>query len=386
MRIARFATLIAPLTVAALLPARAVADRAPTWRPLFNGKDLSGWVRVNCAPRTFTVREAMIVSTGVPTGVLRSDRQYENFELELEWRHMKPRGNAGLFVWSGPVPVRGKPFTRAIEVQILDGRNTANYTSHGDVFAIQGATMKPDRPHPGGWTTRCLPSERRCKPAGQWNHYRVVCKDGAVQLAVNGKVVSGGSECSWRKGYICLESEGSECHFRNIRIRELAPGRTGPEQTAPLAEDFRSLYTGVDLAGWVVDPNDTGRWRARDSVLVADGKAPVRNAHLWTKRRLGDFVLIVDWRFPERGGAKSDRPSGVRVRGPSGPLITVEQGAGKWSRFVITVSKGRMKVEIDGRKLTEGPLPEGVPARGPVGILAPDGPVELMNLFVRELD
>jgi hypothetical protein len=378
--------LFASLLVTVLVSSRALADDEPAWRPLFNGKDLSGWVRVNCAPKTFTVRDKMIVSTGVPTGVLRSDRHYENFELELEWRHMKPKGNAGLFVWSGPIPVKGKPFTKAIEVQILDGRNTPNYTSHGDIFSIQGATMKPDRPHPGGWATRCLPSERRCKPAGQWNHYRVVCKDGAVKLAVNGKVVSGGSECNPRKGYICLEAEGSECHFRNIRIRELPPGKTKPEHTAPLAENFRSLYTGVDLDGWDVPADSKGPWRARDSVLVSNGKGLAKGTHLWTKKKFGDFVMIADWRFPKKASADAPGPSGIRVRGASGPFVAVDRPAGKWNRLVITVSDGKMRVELNGKKVTEGPLPEGVPARGRIGLLALGRPVEMMNLFVRELD
>ena len=189
--------------------------------PLFNGKDLSGWVNVNCAPATFTARDGMIVCTGKPTGLLRTAKMYENFVLELEWKHLKEKGNSGLFVWSDPLPVPGSPFCRAIEVQILDGRNTEDYTSHGDVFAIQGATCKPDRPHPKGWP-RCLPSEQRCKPAGEWNHYRVECNDGVLKLAVNGKVVSGVSACKPRKGYIHLESEGAVCHFRNIRIKEMA--------------------------------------------------------------------------------------------------------------------------------------------------------------------
>src|SRR5688572_18308628 len=68
------------------------------WTDLFNKRDLSGWFNVNCAPGTWSVREGMIISTGVPTGILRTDRQYENFELELEYRHMKAGGNAGLFV------------------------------------------------------------------------------------------------------------------------------------------------------------------------------------------------------------------------------------------------------------------------------------------------
>ena len=91
--------------------------------------------------------------------------------------------------------------------------------------------MKPDRPHPAGWM-RCLPSEKRARPSPEWNHYRVTCQNGVLKLAVNGKEVSGASQCVPRKGYICLEAEGSECHFRNIRIQELAstnaaPGRDG---------------------------------------------------------------------------------------------------------------------------------------------------------------
>ncbi|PYM12730.1 MAG: hypothetical protein DME18_10650, partial [Verrucomicrobia bacterium] len=219
------------------------------WLPLFNGKDLSGWVNVNCAPKTFSVRDGMIVSTGVPTGVMRTERQYENFELELEWRHLVPGGNAGLFVWADPITAPGVPFTRAIEVQILDGRNSDDYTSHGDLFSIHGATFKPDRPHPKGWM-RCLPGEWRAKPAGEWNHYHVVCSNGVIKLAVNGKVVSGGSESQPRQGYICLESEGSQCHFRNLRIKELPSTNPKPDEIAPLAEGFKSLYSGIDLNGW----------------------------------------------------------------------------------------------------------------------------------------
>src|SRR5215207_3493111 len=88
------------------------ADDLSTYTPLFNGDDLSGWVNVNCAPNTFSVRDSMIVSTGVPTGVMRTDRQYENFELELEWKHMKPGGNAGCFVWADPITSPGVPFAR----------------------------------------------------------------------------------------------------------------------------------------------------------------------------------------------------------------------------------------------------------------------------------
>jgi len=54
---------------------------------------------------------------------------------------------------------------------------------------------------------------------------------------VNGKFVNGISKAAIKKGYICLESEGAEIHFRNIRIMELPPGVTGPESTAPVVGD-----------------------------------------------------------------------------------------------------------------------------------------------------
>jgi len=204
--------------------------------PLFNGKDLSGWVNVNLHDDTFSVRDGVIFCTGKPSGVMRTDRHYENFILGLEWRHLKRRGSAGLFIFCDAKPVSHPRFTRSIEVQILDGRETPNYTSHGDVFAIHGATMTPDRPHPAGWM-RCLPSEKRCKPSPEWNHYRVTCNDGTLKLAVNGKVVSGGSEILPRKGYICLESEGAPVEFRNIRIKELPSAGATAEETATLAEE-----------------------------------------------------------------------------------------------------------------------------------------------------
>ena len=130
----------------ALAPLGAGSSRAAEeFRPLFNGKDLSGWVPVNVAPETFTVHDGIIVSTGKPHGMLRTDRPYENFIIELEYRHLVPKGNAGLFIWSDALPHVGRPFARSIEVQILDGRDSDVYTSHGDVFAILRAVHRASR-------------------------------------------------------------------------------------------------------------------------------------------------------------------------------------------------------------------------------------------------
>ena len=410
---------------------------------LFNGKNLDGWVNVNCAPETWTVRDGIIVCTGIPTGVLRTKRHYENYILELEWCHMKEKGNAGLFIHSDPLAAPGQPFTRSIEVQILDGRNTTNYTSHGDVFAIHGATMKPDKPHPAGWN-RSLPSERRCKPAGQWNHYRIESKDGAVALAVNGKVVTRGSQLKPRKGYICLESEGSEVHFRNIRIREL-PGSNPPaDEVAKKEQGFRSLYNGLDLRGFKQAKGHQGHWRAKNWILDYDGKSEARDKNLWTQEEFGNFTLIVDWRLPaepqmkdvpvilpdgsqatdsngkgltasvpvagdsgiylrgssknqiniwnwpvgsgEIWGYRTDKNMPPDVRRAATPILNADNRLGQWNRFEITAIDDRVTVVLNGKTVIRQAQLPGIPKRGPIALQHHGDPIQFANIYIKELE
>jgi hypothetical protein len=433
-----------PFCASLLIAAAPISGLAQDdFKPLFNGQDLSGWVNVNCAPNTFTVRDGMIICTGFPTGVLRTDRHYENFELELEWRHMKPGGNAGLFVWSHPITAPGVPFTRSIEVQILDGRNSETYTSHGDVFAIHGAVLTPDRPHPRG-SMRSLPSEWRAKPSPEWNHYRVVCNDGVIKLSVNGKEVSGGSQCKPRKGYICLESEGSEVHFRNIRIRELPSTNPKPDEIAPFAEGFKSIYTGLDLEGWVQDPGHAGHWTPKDWVLDYDGKSEAADKNLWTEKEYGDFVMICDWRWTNKGekrmlpvllpngdyaldengnrkqvetleagdsgiylrgnsksqvniwcwpvgsgevyGYREDRSLPEAIRAGVTPREKADKPIGQWNRFIITTKGDRLTVELNGKTVIENAQLPGVPARGRIALQHHGDPIQFANIYVKELE
>ena len=55
--------------------------------PIFNGTDLSGWTKVNCWDDTFQAKDGMLFCTGNPTGFLRTDRMYENYVLEFDWKH-----------------------------------------------------------------------------------------------------------------------------------------------------------------------------------------------------------------------------------------------------------------------------------------------------------
>jgi hypothetical protein len=420
------------------------AEDADGFVPLFNGKDLSGWVNINCAPETFSVQEGMIHCTGAPICALRTDRMYENFVLELEWQHLKAGGNAGVFVWADALPARGQPFLRSIEVQVLDGRNTEYYTSHGDVFAIHGARLTPDRPHPKG-AMRSLPSEWRANPAGQWNHYRITANDGTIKLAVNGREVSGGYDITPRKGYLALESEGSPVLFRNLRIRELpSSGPLEPDQIAQADEGFVSLYTGVDFRGWIYPEGHEGHWMAKDWIIDYDGRSEADDKHLWTEREYGDFVLMADWRWsgepvkrmrpvilpsgetavdadgqPEMTEVEDAGDSGIYLRGsekaqvniwswPVGsgevygyrtdssmpaevraavtPRVNADEPIGRWNRFLITMKGDRLTVVLNGQTVIENAQLPGVSPRGRIALQHHGDPIQFANIFIRELD
>ena len=206
-------------------------------RDLFNGKDLSGWVNVNTAKDTWAVQDGTLMCTGQPIGVLRTDRQYENFILTLEWKHLTAGGNSGVFIWSEGVPPEGKQLPKGVEVQILElewavQNNQTDAYVHGEIFGTGDLKVTPDNPR----NVRSKSAENRCKGKGEWNQYTIVAVDGVVKLSVNGKFVNGISNASIKKGYICLESEGAPIHFRNIKIIELPPGITPPDRVAPVVE------------------------------------------------------------------------------------------------------------------------------------------------------
>src|SRR6266545_7707005 len=97
----RIVMLLAGLLLAA---PRAMVATSAEFRDLFNGKDLTGWINVNTAEDTWRVKDGILICSGKPIGVMRSEKQYENFVLHIEWMHMKAGGNSGVFAWSNSRP------------------------------------------------------------------------------------------------------------------------------------------------------------------------------------------------------------------------------------------------------------------------------------------
>lgn len=211
------------------------------WDELLSGTqtaDKIQWINVNTDPDTWRVKKNKLVCTGKPIGVVRSAKQYENFIIHVEWNHQHAGGNSGIFVWSDAKPDSIGRLPGGVEVQMLeldwvnqnriDGKQAPIAYVHGELFGVGGVQTVPDNPR----GTRSKSVENRAKGKGEWNRYTIICIDGTIKLAVNGKFVNGVRNSTIKKGYLCLESEGSEIHFRNFKLIVLEPGAIVDRQVA----------------------------------------------------------------------------------------------------------------------------------------------------------
>jgi hypothetical protein len=270
-----------------------------------------------------------------------------------------------------------------------------------------------------------------------------VADNGVARLSVNGKEVTVGKNCVPRKGYLCLESEGSECHFRGLRIKELPSTNPKPEEIAAAAEGFTPLYSGVDLSGWKTDPGHAGHWVPKDWILAYDGQSQAGDKNLWTQQEFGDFVLVCDWRWtrkpattprpvllpsgdeatgadgkpkqeevPDAGdsgiylrgssksqvniwcwpagsgeiwGYRTDRSQPPEVRAAATPKKKADKPVGQWNRFVITLRGDRLTVNLNGETVIEDAYLPGLPARGPIALQHHGDPIEFANLYVLQI-
>lgn len=172
---------------------------------LFNGKDLAGWsVSSDNQQDAWSVKDGVLATSGTPVGYLRTEKEFTNYVLRLQLRHLGT-GNGGVLLrMTGP----DKVWPKSIEAQ-------GQFNALGDIWNIDGFPMKVDPARTSGRHTRKLhPSNE--KPVGQWNDYEIYLNRGDLQLVVNRLLQNRASECWETPGRIGLQSEGSPIEFRNL--------------------------------------------------------------------------------------------------------------------------------------------------------------------------
>lgn len=203
------------------LTARAEGD----WTPLLDAK-LTGWTdaKGNPPPPGWVMEDGGTLHRTAKSGDLISTKEYSSFELEWDWK-VAEGANSGLKYW---VNAFGKKGMLGIEYQMIDDERHAdakrgNNHNTASIYDIKGASP-----------------EKAVKPAGEWNHSRIVIKNGVIEHYLNGKLaVSADTKSSeWPaliaeskfktvegfapgKGRLLLQDHGDEVWFKDIKIKEL---------------------------------------------------------------------------------------------------------------------------------------------------------------------
>ena len=179
-------------------------------KPLFNGKDFTGW-----KGEGYTITDGVITCS--PKGrFLQTEKEYSNYILEFEFK-LPPGGNNGLGIH---YPGNGDAAYTGMECQILD--NTAE----------KYAKLVPSQFH-GSLYKLAAAKRGFLKPVGEWNKQRVTVDGPKITVELNGTVILEADldELSKknpdhkgvkrRSGHIAFCGHGDPVSFRNIAIEEL---------------------------------------------------------------------------------------------------------------------------------------------------------------------
>src|SRR5690606_40668106 len=166
-----------------------------------------------------------LVSLGEPRGHLITDKEYENYRLEVEYRFAAKPGNCGVLVHASKPRALYKMFPQSLEVQMM-------HENAGDFWCIVEDIEVPDMVSRRGpkenWGIT-EGKERRIKnltddsenPLGGWNTMVVECKSDSVKVWVNKELVNVGYNCTAQQGRNALQAEGSEVEFRKVILDPL---------------------------------------------------------------------------------------------------------------------------------------------------------------------
>jgi hypothetical protein len=198
---------------------------AGIWRSLFDGRTTAGWrgFRMPGMPEGWRVVDGALTRVGPARDIITVE-QFDDFELELEW-NISPGGNSGIMF--RVIESAEQTYFSGPEMQVLDNERhrdgRSRLTSAGSNFALHAA--------PAG----------NVRPAGEWNHVRLLVRGSHVEHWLNGvkvveyelwspeweALVRASKFGAWpeygrsRRGHIALQDHGDRVAYRNIRIRTL---------------------------------------------------------------------------------------------------------------------------------------------------------------------
>jgi len=204
-----------------LLMVLTISSSAQQKESLFNGKNLDGWTifvsNSTISPENFFyVKDGVIETVGIPTGYIRTVKEYSNYRLHVEWRYPEKPVNSGVFLHTnGPDKIWPNHFQVQLKHEnagdfIVQGEGLS--ATVGDSTYTSTKAVKPTIP-------KIHPSNE--KPAGEWNSFDITCNGSSIEIKVNGLLQNSAINCNPSKGGIGLQAEGSKIQFRNLWIEPI---------------------------------------------------------------------------------------------------------------------------------------------------------------------
>jgi hypothetical protein len=385
------ATLVGVALLANTLSADDGVKSAPEgFRPLFNGKDLSGWHgRPHLDPRSWaetpesrradwmkdmsahwTVVDGVLVNDG--HGVyLTTDEELGDIELLIDYKTVA-KADSGIYL-------RGTP-----QVQIWDSTEEAKFNLGANKGS--GALWNNSPGAPGK-----DPLVLADKPFGEWNSLRIIQVGARTTVWLNGQLVVDNAimENFWdrtlplfAKGVIQLQTHGGEIQWRNVFVREIGAEEGNKWLRDHSSGDFTTLFNGKDLSGWK---------GATDNYEVVDGAIKCKSGHggvLHTEKEYSDFTVRVEFLVPEGGNnglairypgsgdtayvgmcelqvLDNDSPKYAKLdprqyHGSAYGMLAAKRGylrpAGQWNYQQVTVKGSTIRVELNGTVILDGDL------------------------------
>ncbi len=394
-------------------------------RPLFNGKDLTGWTGSG-----YAVEDGAITCT--PEGkILATTGTFSNYILDFDFL-LTPGANNGLGIH---YPGHGDGAYSGMELQVLDNsaekyNDLKDYQFHGSLYTLAAA------------------KKEGLKPVGEWNSQQVKVLGAAITVILNGtEILSENLDeleaahpkhegVKRRSGHIAFLGHGDKVSYRNIRILEVAPDAN---DEGVKKAGFEPLTNG-NLDAWKYESNgENENWFLTNGILKHTGEKG-KTSDLWTKEDYQDFTLVFDWRWFGRGEMKAqpivlpdgtdklgadgekelveieELDSGIYLRGNiksqvnlwnwtvgSGevygyrtdpkqsaetkaavtPKRNADKPLGEWNRTMVTVKGQTLSVSMNGETLIENATLNEMPATGPIGLQHHGQAIDFANIWAK---
>jgi hypothetical protein len=198
-------------------PAASIAHNAI---PLFNGKDLSGWtwhstVAGSTAGETWSVKEGILHSGTGPTGYIATEKDYQNFTLTVEYRHLTAL-NGGIYIC---IHGEAKVWPDALQIQGKFGAVGDLINQNTGMKAMKTDPVRTRIVNRDVVVSRLVADAE--KPLKEWNTLTIRMNAGKLDVTLNGNQVNTADDLAPSGGKIGLQAEGAEMEFRKIELETI---------------------------------------------------------------------------------------------------------------------------------------------------------------------